>query len=155
MAGRASGADATCEAARKERDRGTRGHAHHLVELADLIPSLRDESTFGTVGRAKVRASMPESLDLCVGLPLPGTITTRDGEGKNAALEMVDLLGQLSTLAAVFARLAGPTRSTRPSRNRNGEHQRQYETDENAEVNALATKTKLHVEDIDRKPVQL
>jgi len=91
---------------------------------------------------------MPESRDLRIGRSLPGTISAGDGERKNAALEMIDLLGQLATLAAVVPSLTRPLRPTRPGRNWNGECQHQYQTDDNAEMLAWTTEAKLHTGDI-------
>lgn len=86
---------------------------------------------------------MPESLDLVIGRALPGTIPPRDRHWKNRSLEMIDLLGQLATLAAIVADLASP--GCRSSR-RNCEHERRYEADENAGPETRTREAKLHRE---------
>ena len=101
--GRASGPYAARQATRKEGQRSTAGHVHHLVELANLIPGPGQEGSLGAIGRAEVGTAMPESLDLCTGRTLPFAVPSSNRERKNAVLEMIDLLGQLAALAAIIA----------------------------------------------------
>jgi len=135
MPERVSGTDSAGEATRKEGQRGTTGQVHHLVETAHLVPRFGKEGPLGAVSRTKISPSMPESLDLCIGRALPGPIAPSDRQGKNSALEMIDLLRQLTALTAVVAPLASQRRRCR-GRNAERERQHQAETDEETEAQA-------------------
>jgi hypothetical protein len=125
---RRSGHQTAGESATKECRGPSSGRRNHLIELSNLFGGPRQKGSLSVVGRAKVRAAMPESPDLIFGRAFPFRISARDGEGKNTPLVVVDLFGQLSTLSAVISRFTRKKRFRR--RRRNGHCRCQEQNDD-------------------------
>lgn len=147
-----SGHDSAGKATGKEGQCCTTGQSHHFVESADLVPGPGDQRSLGAIFRAEIGTAIPKPGDLLIGRAFPLSIASRDRERNDGALEMIDLFGQLATLATIVARLA---RQTFRCRNRSSERHRQYETDENAEMDAEPAEAKLHTRTIGRGILEL